>query len=230
MATTLAHRGPDDAGDWADERGEAAFGFRRLSIIDLSPEGHQPMWSADGRFVVVFNGEIYNFKALHDELVADGCTFRGGSDTEVLLAAVTRWGVEGAISRSWGMFAVALWDTHDRVLHLVRDRLGKKPIYYGWQGETFLFGSELKALRAHPAFNASIDRDALASYLRYAYVPAPRSIHEGIHKLPPGCHLVVHPDRPGELAEPRRFWDPAEVARAGQADPLQLSDLSLIHI
>ena len=224
MATTLEHRGPDDAGDWADDRGEAALGFRRLSIIDLSPEGHQPMRSSDGRYVAVFNGEIYNFRALRDELAAGGCIFRGGSDTEVMLAAVSRWGMEVAIPRLWGMFALAIWDDHERELTLVRDRLGKKPIYYGWQGETFLFGSELKALRAHPAFRAQIDRPALASFLRYSYVPAPGSIHTGICKVPAGSRIVVRPDHPGEVVDMGRFWDPVSVAKAGRANPLRLSD------
>jgi len=182
MAETLVHRGPDDFGSWADPSGEAALGFQRLSILDLSSEGHQPMTSSDGRFTIVFNGEIYNFAALKEELVAAGFSFRGRSDTEVLLASIVRWGIADAIPRLWGMFAFGLWDARDRVLHLVRDRLGKKPLYYGWQGNTFLFGSELKALRAHPEFQAPIDRDALASYFRFSYVPAPRSIYEDIRR------------------------------------------------
>ena len=200
MATTLAHRGPDDSGAWSDERGVVGLGFRRLSIIDLSPAGHQPMSSADGRYTVVFNGEIYNFAAIREELVAAGCTFRGGSDTEVLLQAVCNWGVEAAIDRSWGMFGLALWDGHERVLHLVRDRLGKKPIYYGWQGDTFLFGSELKALRADPHFEAGIDRDALASYLA-----TPTCRHRGPStrastSCRPAATWCVRPDQPGRAA------------------------------
>jgi asparagine synthase (glutamine-hydrolysing) len=224
MAATLAHRGPDDSGSWADARGEAAFGFRRLSIIDLTPEGHQPMSSADGRLTVVLNGEIYNFASLRDELQQDGHVFRGRSDTEVLVAAIHRWGIEAALPRLWGMFAFAVWDAQERKLHLVRDRLGKKPLYYGWQGESFLFGSELKALRAHPDFQPPIDRDALASYLRFSYVPSPRSIYAGIRKLPPATWLIIRPDRPGEMAEPSRYWDAVAVASKGQEDPLRLSD------
>jgi asparagine synthase (glutamine-hydrolysing) len=224
MAATLAHRGPDDSGSWADPAGIAAFGFQRLSILDLSPEGHQPMTSFDGRYAVVFNGEIYNFAALKEELRAAGVSFRGRSDTEVLLAATTRWGIEATIPRLWGMFAFGMWDGRERALHLVRDRLGKKPLYYGWQGSTFLFGSELKALRAHPDFRAPIDRDALASYLRFSYIPAPRSIHEQVRKLLPASWVTVHPDRPGEMPEPRRYWDPVAVARAGHEDPLVLPD------
>lgn len=224
MARTLAHRGPDDEGAWADPRGEAALAFRRLSILDLTPEGHQPMASADGRYTVVFNGEIYNCDALREELRAGGATFRGRSDTEVLLAAVRAWGIEATLPRLWGMFAIALWDGEERALHLVRDRLGKKPLYQGWCGSAFLFGSELKALRAHPAFAGELDPEALAAYLRFSYVPAPRSIYRRVGKVPPGCWLTVRPDRPGETPAPRRFWDPVEVARAGQAAPLVLSD------
>lgn len=224
MAATLIHRGPDDSGTWADPRGEAAFGFQRLAILDLTPEGHQPMTSSDGRFTVVYNGEIYNFAELKAELIATGSAFRGRSDTEVLLAAIERWGVGAAIPRLWGMFAFALWDGRERILHLVRDRLGKKPLYYGWQGHTFLFGSELKALQAHPDFQAPVDRDALASYLRFSYVPAPRSIYQDIRKLPPASSVTIHPDRPGELPAPHVYWDAAAVALAGQRDPLCLSD------
>ncbi len=224
MAETLAHRGPDDFGSWADPAGEAAFGFRRLSILDLTPDGHQPMTSSDGRFTVVFNGEIYNFAALKAELMAAGCSFKGRSDTEVLLASISRWGIEDAIPRLWGMFAFGLWDARERVLHLVRDRLGKKPLYYGWQGTTFLFGSELKALRAHPEFRAPIDRDALASYLRFSYVPAPRSIYQDVRKLPPASWVTVRSDPAYDMRGPRTYWDPVSVALAGQKDPLLLSD------
>ena len=221
---TLKHRGPDDAGTWADPGGEAALGFRRLSILDLSPEGHQPMSSADGRYTIAFNGEIYNFAALRHELEAAGVTFRGRSDTEVMLAAMTRWGVAATIPRLWGMFAFALWDSSERRLHLVRDRLGKKPLYYGWFGGAFLFGSELKALRAHPAFEATVDRAALASYLRFSYVPAPRSIYQGVSKVPAGSWVVVDPGRPGEMPDPVKYWDAIAVAHAGQRDQLHLAD------
>jgi asparagine synthase (glutamine-hydrolysing) len=224
MAATLVHRGPDDFGCWADPKGEAAFGFQRLSILDLSPEGHQPMTSGDGRYTIVFNGEIYNFAALKEELEAAGCSLRGRSDTEVLLTSIARWGIEDAVPRLWGMFAFGVWDGRERVLHLVRDRLGKKPLYYGWQGGSFLFGSELKALRAHPDFRASIDRDALVSYLRFSYVPAPRSIYEDVRKLPPASWVTIHPDRPEQMPDPQRYWDPVAVALAGQEDPLLLSD------
>ncbi len=223
MARTLQHRGPDDEGDWTDPRGDLAFGFRRLAILDLTAEGHQPMTSAGGRYTLVFNGEIYNFQLLRAELESLGCAFRGHSDTEVLLAAFDTWGVGPTLPRLDGMFAIAVWDGRERELHLVRDRLGKKPLYYGWKGGQLLFGSELKALRAHPAFDGQVDRDALASYLRFCYVPSPRSIYTGISKLPPASWLTVRPGRPGET-RPQPFWNAVEMARAGVRDPLVLSD------
>ena len=224
MASTLEHRGPDDAGSWSNETGCVGLGFRRLSIIDLSPEGHQPMQSSDRRYTVVFNGEIYNFEALKSELRRAGHTFRGHSDTEVLLCAISHWGMEDALPRLWGMFAFALWDEQEQRLHLVRDRVGKKPLYYGWFGQHFLFGSELKALRAHPAFTATVDRDALASYLRFVYVPAPLSIYEGVSKLPAGSWTTIEPDRPGHSPVPRTYWQAQHVAEHGNDHPLRLSD------
>jgi asparagine synthase (glutamine-hydrolysing) len=176
MADTLRHRGPDDSGSWVDTNAGVALGHRRLSIIDLSPQGHQPMTSRSGRYVIVFNGEIYNFRELRLELEAQGAGWRGHSDTEVMLAAFEAWGIEGALRRFNGMFAFALWDRTDRALYLARDRLGEKPLYYGWIGKTFVFGSELKALKAHPMWRADVDRNALAAYLRHNYVPAPHSI------------------------------------------------------
>jgi len=219
MADALAHRGPDDAGVWVDAAAGVALGHRRLAIIDLSPEGHQPMLSADGRYVVVFNGEIYNYRALRQELAARGHRFRGHSDTEVLLAAVSQWGLEGALARFNGMFAFALWDRQARRLTLARDRLGEKPLYYGWMGRTFLFGSELKALRAHPAFQGTIDRGALALYLRHGYVPAPYSIYRGIHKLPPATWLTLAPAQAGHLPAPVPYWSARAAAEQGLADP-----------
>jgi asparagine synthase (glutamine-hydrolysing) len=220
MAGALSHRGPDDAGEWVDEQAGVALGFRRLSIIDLSPAGHQPMVSASGRYVITFNGEAYNFEAVRRELVQAGLApaFRGHSDTEVVLAAVEAWGVEGAVGRLVGMFAFALWDRRERRLHLVRDRLGVKPLYYGRAGSTFLFGSELKALRRHPAFTASLDRRSIADLMRYNYVPAPHTIYEGFHKLLPGTILTL--DAAGE-AEVRTYWSARAAAEAGTADPFR---------
>ena len=223
MAGTLHHRGPDDGGEWAEARAGVAFGFRRLAIVDLSPAGHQPMTSASERYVMAFNGEVYNFEAMRRELAAQGDapTFRGHSDTEVMLAAIEAWGLEAAVKRFVGMFAFALWDRQERVLHLVRDRLGIKPLYYGWAGDTLLFGSELKALRAHPAFRPEIDRDVLTLLLRHSYIPAPYSIYKGVRKLPPGTILTL---RGAGAAEPVPYWSARDAAEAGLADPFSGSD------
>jgi asparagine synthase (glutamine-hydrolysing) len=201
MADEIARRGPDDRQVWADPNARIALGFRRLAIIDLSPEGRQPMHSE--RFVTVFNGEIYNFRELRDELAGRGHAFRGHSDTEVMLGAVAEWGVERALQRLVGMFAVALWDKRERTLHLARDRMGEKPLYYGWSNGVLLFGSELDALRAHPAFNAEVDRDALRGYARFGYVPGPQAIWKGFRKLLPG-HMLTVSDR--GRGEPVPYW------------------------
>src|SRR6266851_1708117 len=221
MASTLLHRGPDDAGVWVDAAAGIALAHRRLSILDLSPAGHQPMVSASGRRVIVFNGEIYNSQQLRRELdrvTIGSLSFRGHSDTEVMLAAFEHWGVQRAISRMNGMFAFALWDRHERVLYLGRDRLGEKPVYYGWTGKTFLFGSELKALRCHPDFTAGINRQALALYLRHNCIPAPHTIYEGVYKLPPATILAVSVDTRGTAA-PAPYWSLKEVVERGVADP-----------
>lgn len=221
MSETLHHRGPDDSGVWADPDGIAALGHRRLSIIDLSPAGHQPMHSHDGRFVIAYNGEIYNFANIRAELVAAGEIFNGHSDTEVLLAAISRWGMEAALGRTNGMFALALWDRRDRTLSLARDRLGQKPLYYGHAGGDLVFASELKALEAHPDFKADVDRGALTLLMRHAYVPAPYSIYKGIFKLPAGCLLEIPFDRvdAGELPKPRPYWSAADIAARAQQNP-----------
>lgn len=223
MANTLHHRGPDDDGNWVDPQAGIALGFRRLSIIDLSPEGHQPMLSATGRYVVAFNGEIYNHADLRQELEG-GTRFRGHSDTEVMLAAIERWGMEQAVRRFVGMFAFAVWDRQERLLYLGRDRIGEKPLYYGWIGETFLFASELKALRTHPAFRTEVDRDALGAYTRHGYVPAPYSIYKGIAKLIPGTLLTVDGAGGKDLSSPVPYWSPTEVAESGATDPLPADD------
>src|SRR6185436_10475858 len=169
MAHTLHHRGPDDSGTWVDPRTGIALGHQRLSVLDLSPLGHQPMHSACGRYVIVFNGEIYNFRALRHELEQKGHSFCGQSDTEVLMAGISEWGIESTIQRLNGMFAFATWDRETRRLYLARDRFGEKPLYYGWMGKAFLFGSELKGLRVHPNFKAEINRDSIALLLRHSY-------------------------------------------------------------
>lgn len=190
MGQAIAHRGPDDAGTWVDENAGLMLSHRRLSIVDLSPEGHQPMVSADGRWVIAFNGEIYNHGELRAELIALGHRFRGHSDTEVLLAAVAQWGVRAALERGNGMLALALWDRQQRALWLARDRVGKKPLYYGWGKDgTLVFGSELSALRVLPALEAQVNPDALALLLRLDYIPAPYSILRGVHKLQAGSLL-----------------------------------------
>jgi asparagine synthase (glutamine-hydrolysing) len=222
MADTIAHRGPDDSGTWVDEDAGIALAFRRLAIVDLSPAGHQPMVSADGRYVIIFNGEIYNYRDLRNELAADGVTFRSASDTEVILFAAMKWGATEMLERLWGMFAMAIWDRHARRLMLARDRLGKKPLYYGGQNGVLLFGSELKALRRHPAFRAEIDREALTAYARFGYVPSPRSIYAGIHKVPAGASVVFR--APGEAA-PAPYWRATDAVRNGLSHRLeQLSD------
>ena len=212
MAGTLQHRGPDDTGEWVDPSAGIALGFRRLSIIDLSPAGHQPMASASGRFVIAFNGEVYNFERIRAELVAGNLApgFHGRSDTEVMLAAIEAWGLQSAVERFIGMFSFALWDHQEQKLQLVRDRIGIKPLYYGCCGTTFVFGSELKALRAHPGFSCEIDRDALTLYMRHGYVPGPHSIYEGIAKLPPGTILTVNSD--AQKLAPERYWSAAQLA------------------
>ncbi len=219
MAETLTHRGPDDHGEWADERAGIALGHRRLSVVDLSAAGHQPMVSPSGRYVIALNGEIYNFDALRTNLERDGAmpAWRGHSDTEVLLAAIEHWGIVQAMQRSVGMFALALWDRRERVLHLARDRMGEKPMYYGWMERTFLFGSEAKALEAHPAFEARIDRDAVAMYLRYACVPAPFSIFSNISKLQPGTllSLSLRDLESRGIPEPQPYWSLAAAAANG---------------
>lgn len=215
MAEQLRHRGPDDSGTWVDGRNGIALGFRRLSILDLSPSGHQPMVSATGRYVIVFNGEVYNYRQLREQLVQSGQAFRGTSDTEVALAAMEEWGIEAAVRRFIGMFAMAVWDTRERSLTLIRDRLGIKPLYYGWVKDTLVFGSELKSLRAHAHVSPNVDRGALALYLRHLYIPAPFSIYEGIHKLPPGCLLEIPTGHARDAIRPRQYWSAVEVVEQG---------------
>jgi asparagine synthase (glutamine-hydrolysing) len=223
MIRPLTHRGPDDEGVWVDEAVGVALGFRRLAILDLTPTGHQPMRSASGRFHLVFNGEIYNFCELRQQLEEHGHTFKGQSDTEVILAGFDQWGVREAISRALGMFAMAVWDTRRRELSLVRDRLGKKPLFVYHQPGLVTFGSELKALVAGPSFDRTIEPQALASYLRYLYVPAPRSIFQHVVKLPAG-HILTIRDTRCPLPEPESYWSLRDVALAGLKDRVAGSD------
>jgi asparagine synthase (glutamine-hydrolysing) len=220
MADALIHRGPDSAGIWMDETAGIALGHRRLAIVDLSPTGEQPMLSQSRRYVIVLNGEIYNFRELRLRLEAKGCRFRGTSDTEVMLAAFDAWGVSEAVRYFNGMFAFAVWDRVDHVLYLGRDRMGEKPLYYGYADGTFLFGSELKALVRHPAFQPRINRDAVAVYLRHNYIPAPLSIYQGISKLQPGCVLILRAHSSPSI---RPYWSLKEVAEHGCNSPLTCS-------
>jgi len=219
MTKTIAHRGPDDFGVWTEARAGVALGHRRLSILDLSAAGRQPMVSACGRFVITYNGEIYNFRELGKTLEKVGWTFRGHSDTEVVLATISEWGLEQALQRINGMFAFALWDREKQRLSLVRDRVGKKPLYYGWCTGAFVFGSELKAVGAYPDFDPQIDRDALGLYMKYSWVPTPYSIYKGIRKLTPGSVLTVAAHSTLETVYPRVYWSARKVAELGDRQP-----------
>ena len=216
MRDQLAHRGPDDAGLWLDPSAGIALGSRRLAISDISPAGHQPMVSANGGYILALNGEIYNAEALRAEMAASGRTvaWRGHSDTEVLTEAIAHWGLQHTLRRSNGMFALALWDRAERRLSLARDRIGKKPLYYNWAGNTFTFGSELKALWRHPGFDTTLDPVALADFLRLGYVIGPRSIFSSACKLPAGSVLTLGPD-----GTPRTesYWNVKDIALQGLA-------------
>ncbi|MBL0209037.1 MAG: asparagine synthase (glutamine-hydrolyzing) [Propionivibrio sp.] len=217
MADTLAHRGPDDAGVWFDRSG-VALAHRRLAILDLTPAGHQPMISASGRFVLVFNGEIYNHLELRTSVEkSESAIWRGHSDTETLLTCFEVWGVEKTLRKSVGMFALALWDRQERTLMLARDRFGEKPLYYGWQGQSFFFASELKALAAYPGWQGEVDRDALALQMRYGYVPLPYSIWRNVRKLLPGSYLVLPMTTSAlaEIPEPSFYWRARDMVNEG---------------
>ena len=217
MADRLRHRGPDDGGAWVEAGGAIALSYRRLAIVDLSELGRQPMRSADGRHVLVYNGEIYNHRELRELLAARGVRFRGSSDTEVLVEAIAAWGVREAVERANGMFAFAVWDTEERILTLARDRLGEKPLYLGRFGRSIVFGSELSALEAHPAFRGDIDPRAVRALLDRSCIPAPLSIYEHVEKLPPGHLAHIGADLDVRLES---YWDVAEVARAGLEHPI----------
>ena len=212
MASTVVHRGPDDRGVWLDGEQGIALAHSRLSVLELSQAGHQPMASPSGRFIIVYNGEIYNHLELREQL--GGVAWRGHSDTETLLGAIDVWGVSATLEKCVGMFVFALWDRKDHILILARDRLGEKPLYYGWQGKVLLFGSELKVFRVHPSFRGEIDRGALALFLKYNYIPAPFSIYKGIFKLLPGAFVVVR--SPEIELEPTIYWSAKKWAEKGQ--------------
>lgn len=221
MTNTMKSRGPDDHGTWIDAP-DVALGHRRLSVIDLSETGHQPMVSGSGRHVITYNGEIYNFHSLRTELRQRGVRFRGKSDTEVVLEAIEAWGVEKALLKFNGMFALGIWDRQQRQLVIARDRLGEKPLYYGWlDARHFAFASELKALAAHPSFRPEIDPRGFCLYLRYGYIPAPYSIYKGISKLPPGAYMTVTGKEPSHATpDIRYYWRLEDKARLGMMNPL----------
>jgi len=227
MAAALVHRGPDDGGVWVEPGRRIALSFRRLSIVDLSIEGHQPMRSASGRFTIVFNGEVYNHRDLRRELESIGCAFRGHSDTEVILAAFERWGIERSVRRFIGMFAIAVWDAEREELSLIRDRLGIKPLFVYQRAGLVSFGSELKALLAGPEFDRTLDTAALTGYLRYLYVPAPHSIFKYAIKLLPG-HILTIADPAAPLPPARSFWSAETVAREGHADQFAGNDAEAV--
>lgn len=221
MTDSIRHRGPDDSGVWHDTRNGVGLGFRRLAVRDFSASGHQPMASADNRYVIVFDGRVYNYASLREELLGLGHIFQGRSDTEVLLAGIRQWGLQAAVRRFNGMFAFALWDVESRSLHLGRDRMGVKPLYYGWLGKSLVFGSELKALRAHPGFQMKIERGALALFLRYGYIPTPLTIYENIYKLTPGQILTIWPG--SDVGDERReaYWSPRAAVEKGLTSPFR---------
>lgn len=239
MASALSHRGPDDSGAWADAEAGVALSHRRLAIIDLSPTGHQPMASPDGRWLLVYNGEIYNHLAIRAELEAEGViAWRGHSDTETLVHGIERWGLEATLQRSVGMFALAVWDRKERKLHLARDRMGEKPLFYGWSRAGLVFGSELKALRAAPGFDNPIDPEVLSLYFRFNYVPAPWSILRHVYKIEPGviatfdrAALETVPPAPptaNNVSYPgitlQRYWSLSDVVAAGANDRMTEAD------
>lgn len=232
MAAAITHRGPDDSGTWHDTQTGIGLAHTRLSIVDLSPAGHQPMNSACERYVIAFNGEIYNHLALRQELEANQLApvWRGHSDTETLLACFAVWGIEKTLQATVGMFAIALWDKQQGVLTLARDRMGEKPLYWGWCGDTLLFGSELKALKAHPAFKADIDRNALALLLRHNYIPAPHCIYRGIEKLRAGYFVQIKQGLQRKDVVPTPYWSLKTAVEAGLANPFSGNDTQAVNL
>jgi asparagine synthase (glutamine-hydrolysing) len=235
MANTLNHRGPDNGDIWISEEVGLTLAHRRLSVIDLSITGNQPMYSENKQFVIVFNGEIYNHIELRQELLAYGKTFRGHSDTEVILAGFEKWGIEQTIRKCVGMFAIALWDIKGRDLYLIRDRMGEKPLYYGWQKKTFLFSSELKAIRKHPDFEDNVNLDSLTLYFRYKYIPAPYSIYKGIYKLEPGMILKLPLNKTLGMKsrtnfDKLKYWSLKEVVENGECNQFDGTTKDIVDI
>ncbi|MEO7602692.1 MAG: asparagine synthase (glutamine-hydrolyzing) [Sphingomicrobium sp.] len=247
MTGRLEHRGPDDVGQWTGQGAGIVFGHRRLAVVDLTAAGHEPMISASGRLVVTFNGEIYNHAELRARLEEEGRApeggWRGHSDIETFLEAIDHWGLEQALDRAVGMFAFALWDRKHRRLHLVRDRFGEKPLYYGWVGKDLLFASELKAIRTHPDFSGEIDREAVAAFASRGYIPAPRSVYHRIFKLMPACILTVDGGSvPAPLDEApalgsssqglslKAYWSYLDVVRDGASDPFASEEEALATV
>ncbi len=233
MTDAIAHRGPDSSGLWQDEDHPAmVMGQRRLAIIDLSPMGAQPMASHSGRYWCVYNGEIYNYQTIEAELRALGHQFKGRSDTEVFLTALDQWGLNQTAQKIVGMYAFIIWDRQEKTIHLMRDRLGKKPLYIGWAGRDLVMGSELKALRAHPAFRAEVNRDALALYMKYGFMQSPHTIYQGVWTLPPGMRLTLRADQlvPGENLAPKfeSYWDLSRIASHAVAHRNAGSDADLV--
>ncbi|XOB99854.1 asparagine synthase (glutamine-hydrolyzing) [Pseudomonadota bacterium DY0742] len=233
MASSITARGPDSLGIWKDECSKLFMGHRRLSVLDISLSGHQPMQSACGKYIIVFNGEIYNHLCLREKLERSSLApvWRGHSDTETLLACFSAWGVEKSLQATVGMFAIALWDCEEKILTLARDRMGEKPLYWGWQDDVLLFGSELKALKVHPAFKAVIDRDALALLLRHNYIPAPYSIYKGIEKLRAGHYVHIRLDGVGTFtpAQPKAYWQMNDAVEAGLANQFVGTDQQAVN-
>ena len=219
MVNKLTHRGPDSKGVWVDSHNGIALGHSRLAILDLSAAGHQPMVSECKRYILVFNGEIYNHLAMRKNLFREGHDFswKGHSDTETLVAAISVWGIKKALQESSGMFALALWDRHEMSLKIARDRMGEKPVYYGWQGKSFIFGSELDAIKAHPHFENTIDRDSLCLLLRHNTISSPHSIYKGISKLSPGTILTF--SSKNNTIHLDTYWSMQSVVRAGMDNP-----------
>lgn len=236
MTDRIAHRGPDDQGCWVDKEAHIGFGHRRLAVVDLSPTGRQPMSSRDDRWVLAYNGEIYNHMALRS-MLGHAHQWRGHSDTETLVECIAAWGLERTLSECVGMFAFALWDRHRKVLHLVRDRFGEKPLYYGWVGTDFVFASELKAIQMHPSFDGEIDRASVVPFMNRSYIPAPYSIYRDVYKLEPGCVLTIARSAvrkpPSEAPRAdcstpdfsiKRYWNYRDAVVAGLQDPFSNED------